>query len=104
MLRQAQSKISVSMPGSGVKCFRSTESPVNAVPAMMEDDMAWSYPWLHGVNCVRLDRMNLFGDLFNATQREDLHAIYIGAQETIELYRSRRYVAEYIIPNIQARL
>lgn len=110
-LRQAQSKMSVSAHGAGVKCFRSTEHLVHTVPVKLRDSMAWSFPWIHGINCLEMDldysdlcasgfagKLNSFASLGN------LHEIYVQAQELADKYRIGRYVHEYIIPEIAKRL
>ena len=50
MRRQAQSKMSVSLPGSGRCCFRSVEAPCYTIPVMLDDGHAWSHPWIDGEN------------------------------------------------------
>lgn len=97
--RQAQSKMSVSMPGAGQRCFRDTEAPVHTAPVYVQDGTARSYPWQHGVNCLKLD-MSAHA-LNEATQRDDLHDIYVAAQETIDRYRTHRYTREYVMPHLK---
>lgn len=103
--RQAQSKMSVSLPGSGVKCFRSVEAPVHTIPVMVSDFMAWSFPWNHRSNCVKLRDINpsipMAEQLLCAVNMEDLYPIYVAAQETIDKYRTHRYISEYVLPAIQ---
>ena len=98
--RQAQSKISLSLPGGGVKCFRSTESPTNSIMALHDDSIAWSIPWVHGENCIRLTINDEFISLDEATRRDDLYDIYLASLDTVDKYRSIRYVNEYILPEI----
>ena len=95
--RQAQSKMSVSMPGAGQRCFRDAEAPVHTVPVFMQDGTARSYPWEHGVNCIKFD--GTAHSLNEATQRPDLHDLYVATQETIDRYRTHRYAREYVLPN-----
>jgi hypothetical protein len=54
---QSQSKITVSLPGSGEKCFRSSEAPLNSVMAMLDynSSILWQAGW-NETNCV------FFGD------------------------------------------
>lgn len=104
MRRQAQSKMSVSMPGSGVKCFRSQEAPVHTVPVMMDDDMSWSMPWVDGVNCIRLHPHHEGQELYNRAQSDRLYDIYIEAQANIDRYRSHRYLNEYFLALISQSL
>lgn len=98
---QAKSKCSVSLPGSGVVCFRSTESPVHTIKALWQDDRRWSIPWEHGVNCIRFDHA---ANLHTSVKREDLHDIYRACHDTIDRYRSVRYVREYFIPTLKEHL
>lgn len=101
---QMRSKISVSLPGCGKKCFRHAEAPVGTVMALCEDELAWSYDWVDGQNCIRLDPAHIFEDLEEATKRPDLYKIYRGSQETIALYRTKPYVLNYVIPLIERAL
>lgn len=107
MRRQAQSKMSISLPGSGVVCFRSVEAPLHTVPVMVQDDRAWSHPWTSGYNCIRLDAsQNMASQLWHHVTEgaSDLHGIYVNAQETIDRYRSSRYLHEYFLPSIAKSL
>lgn len=45
MLLQSQSKITISLPGAGTKCFRHSESPINSVMAFPLDDVVWQAGW-----------------------------------------------------------
>jgi hypothetical protein len=102
--RQAQSKMSVSMPGSGVKCFRSQEAPLHTVPVMVWDGTAWSYPWIGGENCLCIDPawpISMAEQLWQYSQESNLHNIYVAAQENLDRYRTHRYIHEYILPAIQ---
>ena len=104
-LRQAQSKCSISLPGSGVCCFRSVEAPLHTVPVICDYGKRWSIPWEHGYNCLRLLPSGVTTYwLVEAMKNKDLHEIYVNAQETLDRYRSTRYVNEYFIPIIQQHL
>mgnify|MGYP007031183161 CR=1 FL=1 len=93
------SRLSVSMPGSGVKCFRNSESPVNSIVIFPDDDLAWAYPWVHGQNCIRMSG-DPIESIEKALQRKDLYEIYIKGMETIDKYRIGNYVNNYIKPII----
>lgn len=109
---QQRSKISVSLPGAGKKCFRHAEAPVATIMALQDDYLAWSYPWIDGSNCIRLaadhgssvDDSVAFEDLEDATKRADLYQIYLRSQETIDKYRTKPYINQYVIPLIQNAL
>lgn len=100
-----KAKISVSLPGAGIKCFRSAESPVGSIMALQGDDLAWSIPWEHGVNCLRLETEDSFGSLLRHGWKDDyLFDIYRVSQETIAKYRAEAYTREYVLPAIKERL
>ncbi len=101
---QERAKITVSLPGCGKKCFRSTEAPVSSIMALHKDDLAWSYDWIDGENCIRIRPEHEFEDLNEATKRSDLYEIYKKSQETIAKYRPGPYVRDYLIPLISEKL
>jgi len=94
------SKLSVSMPGSGIKCFRNSESPVNSVMIFPQDDLAWGYEWENEINCIRFSGEPIPA-IEEALQRKDLYDIYVKGHETIDKYRIDNYVNNYIQPIIQ---
>jgi len=93
------SKLSVSMRGAGRKCFRHAESPTNSVMIMEWSDLAWAYDWEHGFNCIKMIREPIW-EIEDALTRSDLHEIYLNGMETIDKYRTPRYIAEYVLPII----
>lgn len=97
-----QSKLSLSLPGAGVKCFRSTgESPVNSVMVCLEDDLAWAYEWQHEVNCIKIQpNESIVDGIEKALQREDLYDIYLKGLETADKYRTETYIKKYLINKI----
>lgn len=107
--RQAQSKCSISMPGSGSICFRHTEAPVHTIPVYVADGIRRSIPWMDGRNCITLDPesdvpMARQLALRLVAESETLHGMYVAAQETIDRYRTRRYLHEYVLPAIHSAL
>lgn len=101
---QAQSKCSVSLPGSGVVCFRSTEAPLHTVPVIHDYGRRWSHPWVHGENCIGNDRNAADTHKYLDTANDHLHSLYVAAQETLDRYRTHRYINEYVVPTIQRHL
>lgn len=99
-----RAKISVSLPGAGVKCFRSAEAPVGSIMAMWRDELAWSIPWIHCRDCITLTPGCEFEELQVASKLHGLYDIYRNGQETIDSYRSTRYVREYVKPAIESAL
>lgn len=102
---QGQSKLSVSLPGAGVKCFRNAESPINSVMVMQEDDLVWSYDWIDGVNCIKIPKNgNAIETIEQALQRDDLYDIYVEGVKTCEKYMLNNYVKNYIEKTIEKYL
>lgn len=91
------SKISVAMPGAGRKTFRHSESPLNSVMLMMEDNFAYSYPWVKNKNCLTFE---MFGDEISeieaALANPYLYDIYLAGVENCNNYRIQNYTADYI--------
>jgi len=93
------SKLSVSVKGSGRKCFRHAESPTNSVMVMDRDDLAWAYDWVDGVNCLKINNTSI-DELNDLTNRTDLYEIYLNGMANIDNYRINNYVTKYINPLI----
>jgi hypothetical protein len=99
MWMNERSKIGVSCFGNGLKSFRSSEMR-STIMAMPEDNLEWSYPWIHGENCLRFRDGHEFSDLMDFTSRDDLYDIYLKCQENLENYRIDKYIPNYILPNL----
>lgn len=95
-----RSKIGVSCYGRGLKSFRSSEmrSTIHALP---EDDLAWSFPWVHGQNSLKFRNGHEFEDLEAFTHRNDLYEIYCASEANLDHYRPHGYIHEYLLPAIQ---
>lgn len=95
------SRISISMPGAGTCCFRHTESPINSAMLMKEDNMAWSYEWVNGENCIKFYE---FGGEIETIQSSlaipQLYDIYRNGIETCKKYHIDTYISDYILPLI----
>lgn len=93
--KQSMSKMTVSLWGNGVKCFRSAEC-VDSILVMPYDNLAWSYPWIHGENCIRVNSGNEFEEIYEATKRNDLYQIFLNCQENLKRYKNSEYAKNYI--------
>jgi len=96
------SKLSMSLPGAGIKCFRSTgEAIVNSVMVCKEDDLAWSYPFVHFENCIKFWE---FGDeisaIEKALQSSSLYDVYCEGLKAADWYRADNYINNYLLPLI----
>lgn len=98
-----RSKIGVSCYGNGRKSFRSAEMR-STIMAMPEDNLCWSFPWVHGQNCLKFRDGHEFEDLEEFTHRDDLYDIYVAGEENLDRYRPNRYIHEYLLPAIQSIL
>ena len=116
MAINALSKLSVSLPGAGVHCFRTHEVPSCSVMVLQQDNLSRTFDWLHGVNCIRTPLGNdmdsikggkdcpEFPAIIEALKRDDLFDIYQNGLETVDKYRVPKYLTDYIIPTIQKHL
>lgn len=96
------SKLSVSLPGGGIKCFRQNESPVNSIMVMPEDELAWSYKWEDGINCIKFSNngdvtglkkeWDITGTIESSLKRDDLYLIYLNSLAAADFYRVDNYV------------
>lgn len=104
-----QSKIALVARGCGVKTFRQGEICDAAVMAMQTDKLAWTFPWVDGENCIRLDidsmRPEQYVDAIkkmnDALMNLDrLYDIYCNAMTTARLYRFESYLRN-MVANIE---
>jgi hypothetical protein len=101
---QCQSKLTVSLFGNGIKCFRSSEAPVGGIMALVEDNLAWSFPWIDNYNSIRLRPNYMHEDISSALEKDNLYDTYLKSQDTIDQYRTQRYIDEYLLPKIEEQL
>lgn len=96
------SKLSLSLPGAGVKCFRSTgESPINSVMLCEADNLAWTYPFVNMQNCINIPPDANIPDFINDIPHwSDLYDIYLEGVATADKYRAANYINNYILPTI----
>jgi len=114
---QGHSKLSLSLYGAGTKCFRNSEASINSIMVMMDDNIAWSYDWIHGVNCIKIpfssdheeirgmkNQWKVIDTIEAALSRNDLYEIYLNGVENCDRYRVPRYVSEYLEPIIKKHI
>lgn len=111
------SKLSVSLEGAGVKCFRHAEASLNSLMVMREDELAWSYEWKHGFNCLKIyffmdsfdeikgteyDSHMIAKKVFEYAQydSEDFYEIYVNGIQTAKKYQLDNYINNYLQPII----
>lgn len=97
----AVSKISISMPGAGHKCFRHCESSSNAVMAMEKKELAWAYDW-NETNSIQFEIGNEIPTILEALKKEDLYEIYLRGVDNCRKYYIDDYVRDYLEPLINA--
>jgi len=91
MPTNAISKLSLSWPGAGFKCFRSGEAPANSVMVMWKNDYAWSFPWDES-NCILVEPGNELAGIDAALSNPNLFKIYRAGVENCEKYRIENYI------------
>lgn len=95
-------KIGVSLRGAGYKCFRTTEVAAFAVLCMHNDELAYSFMWEHGSNCIKMPFgtnkhcNEEIGAIEKALNRKDLYEIYVNGIENCRRYQADNYVRNYI--------
>jgi hypothetical protein len=99
-----RSKLTVSLPGAGVRCFRDLEAAAGSIPTFGHTALGWSFPFIHGQNCIEIRLDHAWEDLYKATQRGDLYDIYVESQRNAENFVGANYVNRHIIPSIERRL
>lgn len=99
-----RSKLSVSLPGAGVHCFRDQEAPVGSIPVYWSCGIARAFPWVDGFNSLHVMPGLEWEDLYAHAQSDGLYDIYVEAQKNIQNYTSGNYVNNHIIPSIERRL
>ena len=92
---QQYAKVSIALPGAGVKTFRHTESSYNAVMLKWPDNLAWAYPWVDGVNCLIAGEGGEIDAVFAA---KNLYETYCSGVENCRKYQVNNYVNNYLNP------
>lgn len=103
---QRQAKFAINLRGAGVKCFRSSEAPIDTIMATGVDPLAYSYPWIDHLNCVQMPAGKEVGTLMSVLRmhRSEAYTIYLNCQENIDRYRAENYIPNYVLANIEKRL
>lgn len=84
-------KIALSPAGAGRVCFRHTEVSMNSVMLMWEDDIKWSFDWVHGRNCIKAQEGEEIEAIVEALDNPTLHDIYKAGVETCRQYHIDNY-------------
>lgn len=94
------SKISISISGAGLHCFRHSESPMATVMYMWDSGIKYSYPWIHGVNCIMSKQGEELQTIMAALNNQNLYDIYVAGVENCKKYFLPTYIKDYIEPLI----
>lgn len=85
------SKISISLPGAGNKCFRHSESPVNSVMLMQKNPLVWSFKWDES-NCIIAEPGKEIEAIDEALKDEYLYDVYLEGMNNVDKYRLKNYL------------
>lgn len=99
---QRSSKISVSLNGCGVKCFRNAESPINSVMAIQENSLEWTSEWNETNSIILPNKENGMIDeresikkmISILKQPEELYQKYLAGVENNRIYQAANYANE----------
>jgi len=102
---QGLAKVSVAMPGDGVKTFRDAEASMNALMAKPADNLARAYPWTRANSLVMSPvESATVPDLMCELQRSDLYDIYVAGIQNACRYTPGHYIKNHIMPKLEAIL
>lgn len=93
------SKLSLSWPGAGFKCFRTAEAPFNSVMVMYKNDFAWAYDW-NETNCILVEEEKEIEGIEAALSNPNLYDIYLKGIENCRKYKTIDYINNYLLPLI----
>jgi len=97
---QSQAKITVSMPGYGVKCFRDAEAPVNSLLAIMKTDIVRMIDW-SVAGAVMMVQGKMFSQLENALSNSaELYSRYLSCVKQSENSKPNKIWYDYILPKL----
>lgn len=86
-----QSKLSLSWPGAGFKCFRTSESPVNSVMVTHLNEFAWTHDW-NSSNCILVEPEKEIEGIEAALQNTHLYQKYLEGLNNVDKYRLENYI------------
>ena len=94
-----KSKVTIIMPGAGIKTFRHGEHCGDAIMALRNDRLAWAYPWTAVQNCLNAEfAWTIWSDL---QDQDRLYDIYVAAMENARNYRPAEYLRRWVNGNIE---
>lgn len=89
------SKLSLSWPGAGFKCFRHSESPINSVMVMYRNAYAWTHEW-DETNCILVASTREIIGIEKALKRNDLYDVYVAG-----VLNANKYCLSNYLPYIE---
>jgi hypothetical protein len=112
---QKKSKLTVSLKGCGIKCFRCAEGSFNSLLVQQAPEtVQWSYPWVDGQNCIGLangpdgevDEVVQVEDLYHHLRitQGSLYDVYLRGLENNKRYRMDTYARNYLLPKLAEAL
>jgi hypothetical protein len=101
---QRFAKISISLNGAGIKCFRHGESSINSLMALQENNMKWTYEWNNNNSIILPNKKNshiidsessisIMLDLLNSS---NLYDRYVNCVNNNKFYNQKQYINELL--------
>lgn len=85
------SKLSLSWPGAGFKCFRTSEAPVNSIMVQWKNNFAWTHSWNES-NCILVEQGKEIEGIEEALKDEYLYEVYLEGMNNVDKYRLPNYI------------
>jgi hypothetical protein len=86
------SKVSISMAGSGFKCFRHGEAPVNSLMAMERSNFAWTFDWDES-NSIQFQVGKEIETIIEELKSDSLYERYVNGVNNCNNYQIDRYIS-----------
>lgn len=108
---QEKTKLTVSLKGAGLKCFRCAEASVNSLLVQQADNSVhWAYPWIAGENCIGLpntpegevDEVHALEIIYDylRIRQGSLYGLYLKSIANQRNYISHHYSRNYLLPKL----
>lgn len=101
---QKFAKISISLNGAGIKCFRHGESSINSLMALQENTMKWTYEWDENNSIILpnkkgssfIDSEASISKMFELLKSKTLYNRYTKCINNNKLYNQKKYINELL--------
>jgi hypothetical protein len=101
---QQFAKISISLNGAGIKCFRHGESSINSLMALQENNMEWTHKWDQSNSIILpnkknshlIDSESSISIMLDLLKSKSLYNRYINCINNNKFYHQKQYINELL--------